>query len=152
MATTSTNNEVIDVAVVDENEEPSVLDALVDDAAAPTDYPEGAPLLQPYLQIRPRSKRAEFKRKFADLGKIQDKVKEVRKSGLLTSEDPSDQLRLSAELDDMYEQMLELLEMAAVSPAAFREWAEAVDDGDLIAVFNVYMRRTQPGEASSSAS
>lgn len=148
MATTSKNTEVVEAAAV---EEPSMVDALAADAV-PDEYPEGAPLLLPHLQIRPRSKRAEFKRKFADLSKIQDKVKEVRDSGLLTSEDPGDQLRLSAQLDDMYEQMLELLELAAVNPDHFREWADEVDDTGLIAVFNVYMRRAQPGEASSSAS
>lgn len=136
---------------VDVEAEPSVIDALAEDAV-PEDYPEGAPLLLPHLQIRPRSRRAEFKRKFAELNKVQLKLQEIRQSGALDSEDPADNLRLGADLDDMYQQMDDLLRLAAVNPDHYGEWSDAVDDSGLVGVFNVYMRRTQPGEASGSAS
>ncbi len=129
----------------------SAVDDLADDAV-PAVYPEGAPLLRPYLQIRPRSRRAEFKRKFADFTALQGKLDEIRQSGAL-GEDAghADRLRAWADLDDMYQKMDELMALAAVNPDAYREWSDEVDDADLVAVFNVFMQATQPGEASSSA-
>ncbi len=129
----------------------SAVDDLADDAV-PAVYPEGAPLLRSYLQIRPRSRRAEFKRKFAEFTTMQAKVDEIRQSGALAEDaDQADRLRAWAELDDMYQEMDELMALAAVNPDAYREWSDEVDDDDLVAVFNVFMQATQPGEASSSA-
>lgn len=130
----------------------STIDELAEDAA-PTTYPAGTPDLRPYLQIRPRSRRAEFKRKFADFTSLQAKVNEIKESGALAEDaDQADRLRAWADLDDMYQQMDELLALAAVDPDAYRAWSDKVDDDDLVRVFNVFMQRTQPGEASSSAS
>lgn len=130
----------------------SMIDDLADDAV-PAEYPEGAPLLRPYLQIRPRSRRAEFKRRFADFTTVQAKVDEIRQSGALADDaEQGDRLRAWADLDDMYQQMDELMELAAVNPEAYREWSDEVNDDDLVRVFNVFMQATQPGEASSSAS
>lgn len=130
----------------------STIDELADDAAPPA-YPAGAPDLRPYLQIRPRSRRAEFKRKFADFTSLQAKVNEIKESGALAEDaDQADRLRAWADLDDMYQQMDELLALAATDPDAYRAWSDTVDDDDLVRVFNVFMQRTQPGEASSSAS
>lgn len=129
----------------------SAIDDLADDAVPPV-YPEGAPLLRQYLQIRPRSKRAEFKRKFADFTAMQAKVDEIKKSGALADDaDQGDRLRAWADLDDMYQQMDDLMALAAVDPDAYREWSDEVADDDLVNVFNVFMKATQPGEASSSA-
>lgn len=135
-------------------EKTTKLDAIADDAELP-EYPEGAPLLQSYLKIRPRSKRAEFKRKFADVSEMQKEIDAIKASGALNEagDNQAAKLRAWAQLDDMYQQIDELLEMAAVNPAAYREWSDTTeDDTQLVAVFNAYMKRTQPGEASSSAS
>lgn len=144
MTTTNTKKPVeADVDAIDE---------LAADAV-PTEYPDGAPLLQPYLQIRPRSRRAEFKRKFAEFSKVQDQVNKIKESGVLSDTgDQAGRLNAWADMDDMYQQMDELLEMAAVNPEAYREWSDTADDAALGQVFSVYMKRTQPGEASSSAS
>lgn len=129
----------------------STIDELAEDAAPP-EYPDGAPLLRPYLQIRPRSRRAEFKRKFADFTALKDKVDEIKASGVLGEHaEQADRLRAWADLDDMYQQMDELMALAAVNPVAYQEWSDEVDDDVLVTVFNVFMQRTQPGEASSSA-
>lgn len=129
----------------------STIDDLADDAA-PAEYPEGAPLLRPYLQIRPRSQRADFKRKFAEFTSMQTQIDEIKQSGALAEDAPqADRLRAWADLDDMYQQMDELLALTAVDPDAYQEWSDKADDDDLARVFNVYMQATQPGEASSSA-
>lgn len=136
-------------------EQASIIDELADDAV-PDEYPAGAPLLKPYLQIRPRSKRAEFKRKYAEFAELQEKTQAAQQSGVLDEDaDDSrmgDKLRVWADLDDLYQLMDELMEMAAANPEHYREWSDAVEDNALTAVFQVYMKRSQPGEASRSAS
>ncbi|MDN5930417.1 MAG: hypothetical protein L0I24_05040 [Pseudonocardia sp.] len=130
----------------------STIDDLADDAVPP-EYPDGAPLLVSWHQIRPRSRRAEFKRKFADFATLQSKIDEIKQSGALAEDAAqADRLRAWAELDEMYQQMDELMALAAVNPDAYREWSDEVDDDGLLKVWNVYMVRAQPGEASSSAS
>ena len=132
-------------------EQPSVLDQMADDAA-PDEYPAGAPGLQPYLQIRPRSRRAQFKRKYADVAQLQETASAELKAKKITDKSPvHEQLRLDATLDDLYQLIDELMEMAAVDPQAYRKWADEVDDQTLMATFTVYQKRSQPGEASSSA-
>lgn len=138
------------------SDQPSAIDALAEDAVA-DEYPEGAPLLIPYLQIRPRSKRAQFKRQYAEFAELQERMQAVQSSGVLADKDADNQsqtaerLRVWAELDDYMQAMDDLMAMAAVNPDAYREWSDQADDAHLTAVFQVYARRTQPGEASSSA-
>lgn len=137
-------------------EQPSAVDELAADAV-PAEYPEGAPLLQPYLQIRPRSKRAEFKRKYAEFADIQSQMQKVEASGVLKDDGGADpdrgaaQLRVWADMDDYYQMMDDLMAMAAVNPDAYREWSDEADDAELVAVFQVYAKRSQPGEVSRSA-
>ena len=48
-------------AVVKDPDEPTVIDEMADEAVPePVEYPAGAPLLKPYVQIRPRSKRLMY--------------------------------------------------------------------------------------------
>jgi hypothetical protein len=137
-------------------DQPSVVDELADDAT-PAEYPEGAPLLKPYLDIRPRSKRAEFKRKYAEFAGVQADMQKITASGVLGDEESTDQnraaeqMRVWADMDDYYQLMDDLMAMAAVEPDAYREWSDRVDDAELVAVFQVYAKRSQPGEASRSA-
>lgn len=136
--------------------EPSAVDELADDAT-PEEYPEGAPILRPYLQIRPRSKRAEFKRKYAEFSGVQGQMQKVKASGVLEADDGTDpergaeQLRVWADMDDFYQMMDDLMALAAVNPDAYREWSDQADDAALVAVFQVYAKRSQPGEVSRSA-
>jgi hypothetical protein len=140
----------------------SVIDQMAADAA-PAEYPEGTPELRPWLQIRPRSRRAQFKRKYAEFSKVRDDVRRFQESGLFnapedgaeeTPERTAEKLRMWADMDDYYQLMDELLELAALDPVAYRSWSDAptLTDETLSQAFTVYMMRTQPGEASSSAS
>ncbi|HEX6969046.1 MAG TPA: hypothetical protein VF174_09590 [Micromonosporaceae bacterium] len=131
-------------------EQPSLVDQLAEDAV-PTEYPEGAPELLPFLQLRPRSRRAAFKRQYAEVIDLQKEVTS-RSKGVTEKSSPSAQMRLAADLDDLYEQIDQLMQLAAVDEAAYRKWADEVDDETLLVTFNVYAARSQPGEASSSAS
>lgn len=142
-----------------DTDEPSIVDELAADAA-PDEHPEGAPLLKPYLAIRPRSRRAAFKRKFAEFSEFQAKIDGMK--SVISADDPADdsedrdlnpeKLQVWAEMDDLLQLMDELMEMAAESPQDYREWSDQlVDDNDLVRVFNVFMKRTQPGEALRSA-
>ena len=136
-------------------DQPSVVDELADDAT-PVEYPEGAPLLKPYLQIRPRSLRAEFKRKYAEFAEVQEQMQKVQASGVLKDDDAdpkrgAEKMRVWADMDDYYQLMDDLMAMAAVNSDAYREWSDVADDAELVAVFQVYAKRSQPGEASRSA-
>jgi hypothetical protein len=136
-------------------DQPGVIDELADDAT-PAEYPEGAPLLKPYLQIRPRSLRAEFKRKYAEFAGVQEEMQKVQASGVLKEDDDdpkqgAEKMRVWADMDDYYQLMDDLMAMAAVNPDAYREWSDQADDAELVAVFQVYAKRSQPGEASRSA-
>jgi hypothetical protein len=143
------------VSSPDETVEPSIVDALAADAV-PDEYPAGSPLLLPMLQIRPRSRRAAFKRKYAEFAKMQAQV-QVMKAKLdnLPADDEStpattQRMELWANVDDYYQLIDEMLAMAAVNPDHYREWSDTVDDAGLVEVFTVYSKRAQPGEASSS--
>lgn len=129
------------------------VEQLADEAALP-DYPEGSPILLPMLAIRPRSRRAEFKRRFATFttqqGGVDASTKAIAKLG--DKADRADTMHLSADLDDLYQQIDELMEMAAVNPEHYREWSDAATDDELATVFNIFMSRSQPGEARSSTS
>lgn len=134
-------------------EKPSVVDQMAEDAAADSvEYPEGAPEFLVPLAIKPRSRRAEFKRCYAKVLENYERTDELRRQ--LSQEDPpmSKQMEIMAELDEVYQAIVDTLSIAAVAPDEFQVWADEVDDADLLQTFNAYNTRTQPGEASSSAS
>lgn len=144
----------------DAYEPPSVVDQLAQDAAPP-EMPEGAPELVPYLQIRPRSKRGEFKRKYAEFARAEKDLQQLRsRLGLKDGEageldedaDPAERMQAWADMDDYMQLMDELMELAATDHQTYRRWADEADDDVLMAAFAAYCARSQPGEASSSAS
>lgn len=145
--------------LLDEPDEPTLIDALADEAAPePAEYPVGAPLLKPYLQIRPRSRRAEFKRRYAEFATMQDTVGALAKAANATdapklpeAQQAAENMLLWADADDLYQKMDDLMRLAAVDEVEYTAWSDDADDKDLIATFQVYMRVSQPGEASSSA-
>jgi hypothetical protein len=135
----------------------SVVDQMGEDATpvAPDEYPPGTPELKPMLSIRPRSRRAEFKRKISEINAALAECKRIEAEGKRAKgveEQQSAQFRLSAAMDDLYQIMDEALTLAAVDPDAYAKWSDEASDVDLNAAFTVYQRRTQPGEASSSTS
>lgn len=144
----------------DDAVENTLVDALREDAGVLTEYPPGTPELTPYLDLKPRSKRARFKRKFAECTALEDTVKEIqgraKKLAATKKETPelgAMRIRLSADVDDLFGLMDEVLELAAVDPAAWRKWSDNLDDeNDLARVFQLFMQRSQPGEASGSSS
>lgn len=142
--------------VLNEPDEPTLIDALADEAAPePQEYPPGAPLLKPYLHIRPRWRRAEFKRGYAKFATMQDTVGALRRAADAPDQPEAEQaaenMRLWADADDLYQQMDDLMRLAAVDEAEYAAWSDEVDDKDLVQTFQVYMRESQPGEASGSA-
>jgi hypothetical protein len=145
---------------IDDDGDVTLIDALHEDAGALEEYPAGCPELTPYLKLRPRSRRSQFKRQLAEVTKLEDmvrdlnkRVKAIRTTKKPTPEGAAIQLRLMADVDDMYQEMDTLLSIAAVDAEAWREWSDNLaDDNDLARVFQLYMKRSQTGEASSSAS
>lgn len=133
----------------------SVVDQLADDAASvdqPASYPEGAPALKPMLAIRPFSKRAEFKRRYAEVAEAKVELDrwqtEAGKHKPGSDEHYAAQLRMWAAMDDVFEKVNAALRLAAVDQEAYDRWSDnLVDDNDLMTTFNVYQQRTQPGEA-----
>lgn len=139
--------------------ENTMVDALHADAEALTEYPPGCPDLIPYLNLRPLSRRAQFKRKFSECTVLEDQLKDLQKrakkldNGRVSPDLGRLRLQLSADYDDMVGLMDEVLELAAADPEAYRAWsAEQTDDNAVPRVFQLYVNRSQPGEASSSAS
>lgn len=143
----------------DKPDDPTLIDELAEEAdPAPVEYPDGAPELKPYLQIRPRSKRAEFKRAYAAFAKRQDTIAELTKAAKATAaakkpdaQQNIDNMNLWADADDLYQEMDDLMRLAAVDNEKYALWSDEVEDQDLITTFQVFMQRSQPGEASGSA-
>lgn len=141
-------------------DEPDTVAQLADDVAAETEtYPEGTPELLPVLKL-PRMRRADA---YDALGRIQAQQREVKTlSGTPAVdenavEDESTEVE-PVELDPLsygaqyrvIAYIEEYLGVVAKDPEAFAAWAADVRDSDLVKVFNVYIRKTQPGEAESS--
>jgi hypothetical protein len=141
------------------DQEPSLVDQMGEDAEnveIPKEYPPGVPALKPLLAIRPRSRRAEFKRRYAEVAEMRALIKDAQ-AEVSRHKEGSDahyaaQMRMWAQMDDVYQKVDEALRLAAVDPDAYAEWSDEVSDEDLMTTFNVYQSRTQPGEALSSTS
>lgn len=148
-----------------EDEKPAegalTVDSLAADVAEETEPPEyldGTPVLIPILSL-PRMRRADA---YEALGKIQSLQRKVKaKRGDTEDTEPEldengdpkvteidteifgDQYRVVAYIE-------EYLAAVAANEQVFRAWAIGLDDADLVKTFNIYIRRTQPGEAESS--
>ena len=124
------------------------------------EYPEGTPTLIPMLAL-PRMRKADA---YEALGQITRWQREVR-----TAEGDEDD---EPELDDegnekpreidpasygaqyrVVAYVEEYLRTVAANEKAFEAWVApgGVSDADLVKAFNVYLKKTQPGEAESSA-
>jgi hypothetical protein len=127
--------------------EPSVIDAIAEDAAPPK-WPADAPTLWPYLKL-PFRARAAFFTKYTELRKAQTVVDELKVTrgefGTAVSTE------LAGRIFEAYAVMDELLEIAAVDKRDYRAWVMDHSDEDFTALYAAYMARSQPGEASSSA-
>jgi len=153
-----------------ETTEPDPVDQLAEDVAAETlEYPEGTPELRPVLAL-PRMRRADA---YEALGHIQDEQKKVKRSE--SDDEPDDETEDSDEDSDevkpveldplsygaqyrVVAYIEEYLRVVAKDQKVFDRWVagpngdDGVRDADLVKAFNVYMKRTQPGEAASSTS
>jgi hypothetical protein len=134
---------------------PSVVEQMAEDAtpSTPVAYPPGAPEFKVLLAVR-RPQRSEFKLKLADVIGARASAMELRAQSEKAKGDRKQelQMRVWAALDVMYGHIEEALRLVAVDRAKYDTWAESVPDEDLAATFAAYQDRTQPGEASSSAS
>lgn len=133
---------------------PSIVDEMAEEAEAPEEYPPGTPEFLVPLAIRPRSRRAEFKRRYALVLDKYEKMREFK--DVIEAEEsppPPEQMRIMAELDDVLQSIDDTLRLAAVDEAKYTEWSDSLEDDDqLMQVFHVFQKRSQPGEASSSTS
>lgn len=137
------------LSVVDDEAQPTIIDALNEDAA-PREYPKDAPSLWPYLKL-PFRDRTKF---FSIYRLLQAKQSELlalekrRKRGKMTDA----QMLESAEgLYSLYALMDDLMRVAAIDEDAYDEWVREHDDEQFANLFAIYVERSQPGEASSSA-
>lgn len=136
----------------------SVLDQMATDAEeieAPTEYPPGAPEFKVYLALRPRTRRAEFKRLLAELTELNPELRAQQAAIAKIKDDGQKQaasMRLWARMDEMYEIVEKALRLVAVDVEKFDAWAAEASDEDLQTTWAVYQTKAQPGEAPSSAS
>lgn len=144
---------------------PTGTDELAADVDAETlTYPPGTPNLVPILKL-PRMRRAAAYTALGAIAAQQRKTDlgDAAKSDPVESEDDeqqpeTDEATKVAEIDitelgDRYLVVAlieEYLAVVAEREDIFRAWAIEVDDTDLVKVFNVYTKKTQPGEAKSS--
>jgi len=138
----------------------SIVDQLGEDAEqleTPTEYPPGTPEFKVMLAIRPRTRRAEFKRLLAEITERSGVAREQQKQMAQLKDRPDDErgaalFRLSAALDEVLEVVESALRLVAVDVEKFDAWAADVADEDLQITWAVYQTRSQPGEAPSSTS
>ena len=122
---------------------------------APAEFPAGTPEFKSYLALRPRSRRAEFKRVLAQVAEMSPQLKREQAAIAKLKEEGAREaasMRLWASLDELYELVEKALRLVAVDAEKFDAWAAEVDDDTLQLVWAVYQQKAQPGEASSSAS
>lgn len=140
------------------NNDVSVVDQMAEDVGQidqPTEYPPGAPEFKVMLALRPRGRRAEFKRLLAEIAergpalrKEQVEIGKIKDDGRREAAS----MRLWADMDELYEVIEKALRLVAVDEAKFDLWATEVTDDDLQVTWAVYQTKAQPGEASSSSS
>lgn len=138
-------------------EKVSVVDAMGEDAeqaVAPAEYPPGTPEFKVLLAVRPRGRRAEFKRLLADIAERSPQLRKEQEALSKLKEDEREAAgyRLWANMDELNEVIEAALRLVAVDPEKFDVWACEVSDEDLQGAWVAYQSRSQPGEASSSAS
>jgi len=136
----------------------TLIDQMAADVEAidvPAEFPPGTPELKSYLALRPRSRRAEFKRVLAQVAEMSPQLKREQAAIAKLKEEGAREaasMRLWASLDELYELVEKALRLVAVDAEKFDAWAAEVDDDTLQLVWAVYQQKAQPGEASSSAS
>jgi hypothetical protein len=141
------------------NDAPTILEHMaqeVEELDSPPEYPPGVPEFKTLLVLRPRSRRATFKREYAEIAR---RVADLRKrqEAMLKMKAESDEqqyefLNVSADADELCELIESALRLVTVDPEAFDAWAMEASDEELQQAWNAYQVRMQPGEASSSAS
>lgn len=126
--------------------EQSTVDELAADAQAPQ-LPPGAPAMTPYLKL-PYRVRGDFMKKMAVIRDLAPSPKQVkgRKSDEATV-DPA----LAADYFYLLAEIEELLQIVC-DPDGLTKWQGEHTDSELVELYNAYMRWSQAGEASSSAS
>jgi hypothetical protein len=132
------------------------------------EYPEGTPVLIPLLAL-PRMRRADAYEALGHISAQQKAVRTLDGEPVEAGDDASDDGADDESDEDAAAKVREIdpatygaqyrvvayveqyLRAVAANAKAFDAWALRVSDPDLITTFNVYLRKTQPGEAESSA-
>jgi hypothetical protein len=129
----------------------TTVEALASDATSQdVAYPDGCPELIPVLRL-PRSRRADY---YDAMSRVSEMQRSASGAEKVADESRPVEIRLAevADMNRMLAAIEDLLAVVAADPDEFRAWALDVDDSILVEAFNAYIARTQPGEASSSAS
>ena len=141
------------------DEGPTTTEALAADVAdEDLEYLDGTPTLIPMLAL-PRMRKADA---YEALGQITKWQREVR----TTEGDDEDEPETDDEGNETPREIdpasygaqyrvvayvEEYLRTVAANEKVFTTWAAQVSDADLVKTFNIYLKKTQPGEAESSA-
>lgn len=143
----ATVTEVVEGEVV-----PTAIDAIQSDAA-PREYPKDAPQLWPYLRL-PFRQRAEFFRKFREMQAMEGDLTALEKKRNRAGKKPGNDVMLeqAAGLYELFAVMDEMMRIAAVDEQAYEQWVDSHTDDQFQELFAAYVERSQPGEASGSAS
>lgn len=129
---------------------PTAIDAIQQDAA-PREYPKDAPALWPYLKL-PFRKRAEFFRKFREMQAMEGDLAALEKKRKRSTKNQDVMLEQAAGLYDLLAIMDDMMRIAAVDLDEYGAWLDKHNDEQFQELFAAYVERSQPGEASGSAS
>lgn len=132
----------------------TTVEALAEDARVDkVEYPEGCPPLLPVLRLS-RARRSDYLDAMSELRRWQVAASGHDGKFEPSNEDAPPEIRLTEARDMMriLAAIEDVLAAVAADPDRLRRWALDAEDALLVQAFNAYIARTQPGEASSSAS
>jgi hypothetical protein len=141
-----------------EEEIPSTSEQLAEEVVAEIeDYPPGTPEFRRVLQLRRRDRATYYRAADAANLVIRQRAKKPKGDDSdITTEIDGESVKINlgdfADYNDLLAMIEDVLAVVAVDKDAFEAWVTEVGDTDLIAVFNLYQRKSQPGEAESSSS
>jgi hypothetical protein len=132
----------------------TTVEAIASDARSQeVEYPEGCPTLLPVLRLS-RARRSDYLDAMSELRRWQMAAAGQDGEFKPSDEEAPPEIRLTEARDMMriLAAIEDVLAAVAVDPDRLRRWALDAEDAVLVQAFNAYIARTQPGEASSSAS
>ena len=140
--------------MTEQSTEQSLVDELADDAT-PAELPAGAPTMTPFMKL-PYRARGDFMQKLDGVKAVVDKQQKAAKpkgkakTGASNGEVDVD-LTQAGEFFYLLADIDELMRLVC-DPDELSAWQAQHTDQEFVGLWNVYMRWSQVGEASSSSS